>query len=329
MLDTSHRLFPTDFPPLTRRGVNWIQMNLGYTCNLSCTHCHVNAGPKRTEQASRATLESVLEFSQKHGVELLDLTGGAPELNQHFRWLVTEATQLGLKVIDRCNLTILLEPGQEGLADFLAEHRVEVVASLPCYTQDNVDKQRGKGVFDASIKGLKLLNAKGYGREIGKTLNLVYNPGGAFLPPPQEALQQDYVRFLQKEFDISFNDLLTITNMPIARFGAVLAAKGEFDSYLALLKDNFSVANHKEVMCRDLLSIDWQGFVYDCDFNQMLNLPYQSQSISNRQLIQSDKVQCRHISSLVTHEFESKTIAIGEHCYGCTAGQGSSCKGAL
>ena len=332
MRDTSHRLFPSDFPPPTRRGVSWLQVNLGYTCNLSCTHCHVNAGPSRTEQASRETLEHILAFCDSHDVTLLDLTGGAPEMNKHFRWLVREARKRDINVIDRCNLTILLEPGQESLVEFLAENKVEVVASLPCYTQDNVDKQRGKGVFDGSIRGLQRLNAYGYGIDSDKKLNLVYNPGGAFLPPPQEALQADYKDFLLKEFDVRFNDLLTITNMPISRFGAVLEAKGEFDSYLSLLKSNFSVANHHEVMCRDLLSIDWQGYVYDCDFNQMLNLPYQhhpNTTLNQRAVIQSDANSLTHISSLIDQAAWSTLIATGEHCYGCTAGQGSSCKGAL
>jgi radical SAM/Cys-rich protein len=317
MRDTRPLLLHSDFPPVHRAPLETLQVNLGYLCNLSCVHCHVNAGPQRTEQMGPETIEQVLALLASADLKTLDLTGGAPELNPHFRHLVRAARSLGVRVIDRCNLTVLLEPGQEDLAAFLAEQQVEISASLPCYLQDNVEAQRGKGVYDTSIQALRQLNALGYGNgEL--VLNLVYNPVGPVLPPPQKALEADYRRELAARFGIRFNQLFTITNMPISRFGAVLLAEGQYVQYMGLLRDNFSAANMETLMCRRLLSVDWQGYLYDCDFNQMLDLP----------LLASDRRRhIRDLSSAVA--LAGNPIATGEHCYGCTAGQGSSCGGAL
>jgi len=316
MRDTRPLLLHSDFPQVYRAPLDTLQVNLGYLCNLSCVHCHVNAGPTRTEQMNRETVDQVLAVLEYAGLQTLDLTGGAPELNPHFRFLVRAARALGVRVIDRCNLTVLFEPGQEDLGEFLAEHQVEVSASLPCYLQANVEEQRGKGVYDSSIAALQQLNALGYGGEL--VLNLVYNPVGPVLPPPQEALEADYRRELGERFGIRFNQLFTITNMPISRFGAVLLAQGQYTRYMRLLRDNFSEDNLDTLMCRRLLSVDWQGFLYDCDFNQMLALP----------VLASDRR--RHISDLLSDgSLEGRPVVTAEHCYGCTAGQGSSCGGAL
>lgn len=319
MLDTRPLLEETDFPRIFRGKLSILQVNLGYLCNLSCVHCHVNAGPKRTELMSRETIDQVLAFIDKKNIKVLDLTGGAPEMNPEFRYLVTEARKRNVEVIDRCNLTILNEPGYEDLAQFLADHKVIVTASLPCYSEQNVEQQRGKGVFAESIQALQKLNSLGYGQEdSGLELNLVYNPGGPFLPPSQAMLQADYQRELHDAYGIVFNELLTITNMPISRFGSMLISKGQFEDYMQLLKDNFSEQNLASVMCRSLISIDWQGRVFDCDFNQMLHMP----------LIASDRPET-YLSELLDTDLEGDEIVIGEHCYGCTAGQGSSCGGAL
>lgn len=324
MLDTKPLLLKTDFPAIQRAKTQILQINLGYLCNLSCTHCHVNAGPKRTELMDKETIDSVLQYMDTHDIHTLDLTGGAPEMNPHFRYMVSEARKRDVKVIDRCNLTILQEPGYEYLAEFLAEHEVTIVASLPCYAEQNVNEQRGKGVYQESIDALKVLNGLGYGHKDSLPLDLVYNPNGAFLPPNQQALEQDYKRTLFDEHEIVFNQLLTITNMPISRFGGMLLAKGLYDDYITLLKDNFSDSNMSSLMCKTLISIDWQGYVYDCDFNQMLEMPIAHKSPH----IASDK-QKTHIRDLLSADLQGDTIAIGEHCYGCTAGQGSSCGGAL
>jgi len=298
-------------------------------CNLSCTHCHVNAGPTRKELMTRETIDAVLKFIDQKGIKTLDLTGGAPELNPDFRYLVKAARDRGVHVMDRCNLTVLLEPGQEDLAEFLAANEVEVVASLPCYTEDNVDKQRGKGVFDGSITALKLLNSLGYGVGDQKLkLSLVYNPTGAFLPPAQSKLKQDYSEHLDHHFGISFDDLFTITNMPIARFGSTLLSKGTFDEYMQLLKDSFDSKNLNNVMCRTILSVDWEGYVYDCDFNQMLDMPLMSLAGASNDLIASDKIGVK-LTDLLDVDLAGYPIYVKEHCYGCTAGQGSSCGGAL
>lgn len=310
----------TDFPPLRRKKLEILQVNLGYLCNQSCIHCHVNAGPKRTELMSLDNIEHILDFIRNnHGIQTLDLTGGAPEMNPHFEYLVKQATDLGVQVIDRCNLTILSEPGYTHLAGFLTENKVEITASLPCYLEENVDKQRGKGTFEASIQGLKKLNKLGYGKpDSTLILNLVFNPQGPNLPPPQEALEHAYKEHLRDEFDIEFNHLFTITNMPIQRFGSTLVSKGTFNGYMRTLKTAYQESNLDSVMCRNLLSIDWQGYTYDCDFNQMLNLDLHTQSKTRN-----------HISELSQDRLENNSIVIKDHCYGCTAGQGSSCGGAL
>ncbi|NBS26571.1 MAG: radical SAM/Cys-rich domain protein, partial [Gammaproteobacteria bacterium] len=291
---------------------------LGYLCNLSCTHCHVNAGPNRKELMSREVVGLVLEFLDKKNIKQLDLTGGAPEMNPHFRALVTQARAMGVEVMDRCNLMILHEPGYEDLAQFLADNHVVITASLPCYLEENVEKQRGKGIYDGSITALQKLNALGYGRRQGLQLNLVYNPIDLNLPPAQSGLEADYKRILKKEYDIDFNQLFTITNMPISRFGGMLLAKGLYEKYMGILKDNYFHANLETVMCRTLVSVDYQGFVYDCDFNQMLKMP----------LLATSKPR-PHLQDLLQLELENSPIAVGDHCYGCTAGQGSSCGGAL
>jgi radical SAM/Cys-rich protein len=267
----------------------------------------------------RETIEQVLVFLQRHKIGSLDLTGGAPELNPHFRYLVEQARVLGVKVMDRCNLTILEEPGQESLAEFLAAHQVEVVASLPCYLEENVDSQRGNGVYESSMRGLQRLNGLGYGQDdSGLVLNLVYNPPGPSLPPSQVVLQADYKRGLSARYGIAFNQLFTLTNMPIQRFGSQLQSQGEFEGYMQLLRDAFVSDNLSSVMCLSQISVDWQGFLYDCDFNQMLDLP----------LIIEGRART-HIGELLDKDLADTPIRVGEHCYGCTAGQGSSCGGAL
>jgi radical SAM/Cys-rich protein len=316
---TVHLLRSTDFPPLRRGRLETLQVNLGYRCNQACLHCHVAAGPTRTEQMSENTAEDVLAVLARLNIATLDLTGGAPELNPHFRHIVQEARALGTRVIDRCNLTILEEPNQEDLAAFLAVHQVEIVASLPCYLEENVDRQRGKGVFEASIRALRKLNALGYGRQASPlVLNLVYNPQGPTLPPAQESLERDYKRHLREHYGITFDRLYTLTNMPIQRFGSMLVSKGQFQQYMALLRGARQDANLDGVMCRTLLSVDWQGYLYDCDFNQMLGIPF---AAPGRPKL--------HISQLASLGLEGNPIAVADHCYGCIAGQGSSCGGAL
>jgi radical SAM/Cys-rich protein len=313
----------TTFPALRRGTLTTLQVNLGYRCNQSCVHCHVNAGPNRTEMMDSATLDLVVQVLQARSIQALDLTGGAPELNEGFRHLVRRARALGVHVMDRCNLTILFEPGQEGLAQFLADQQVEVVASLPCYSMDNVDKQRGKGVFDKSIAALQQLNALGYGQPgTGLRLSLVYNPQGATLPPDQERLQADYKRELAAHFGIVFNELFVITNMPIQRFGSMLISKGQFNGYMQLLRDNFSESNHAAVMCRSLVSVDWQGHLYDCDFNQQLGLAMPAGKAAHI-------ATAPHLRDLLQQDPAGRPVRTAEHCFGCTAGQGSSCGGAL
>ncbi|BAZ94031.1 radical SAM domain protein [Thiohalobacter thiocyanaticus] len=307
----------TDFPPIRRGPLQTLQVNLGYKCNQSCLHCHVNAGPTRSEMMDGTTLQMVVAFLQASGVRQLDLTGGAPELHPRFRELVSVARALEVEVIDRCNLTILEEPGQEDLADFLAEHRVGIIASLPCYLEENVENQRGKGVYGASIRGLRRLNALGYGQpDSGLELNLMYNPVGPWLPPPQAGLEADYRRELAEREGVVFNRLYALTNMPIARFGSTLISHDGFEDYMALLKSAHCPDNLNTVMCRSLISVDWQGYVYDCDFNQMLGLA-----------LGDDRPT--HLSELIGRDLDARPIAVADHCYGCTAGQGSSCGGAL
>ncbi|GAB6194910.1 arsenosugar biosynthesis radical SAM (seleno)protein ArsS [Lysobacter xanthus] len=317
MHDTLPLLRDIAFPPLRRANVRTLQLNLGYSCNLSCIHCHVNAGPRRTETMSRETLQAALDAATVLGIETLDLTGGSPEMNVDFRWLVETATARGLRVMDRLNLTIMEEPGYDWVGGFLAAHGVEVVASLPCYSQANVDEQRGDGVFESSIRGLQALNALGYAqpdREL--VLNLVYNPNGAFLPPPQGALEDDYRRLLRTNFDVDFNRLYTIANMPIQRFGSWLVSKGQFHAYMGTLRAAHRDGNLEGVMCRSTLSVGYDGALYDCDFNQMLGLPI------------THAGRTMHVTDLL-HARLPDGIRVAGHCYGCTAGQGSSCGGAL
>lgn len=309
----------TDFPPIRRKRLEILQVNVGYLCNQSCLHCHVSAGPRRKEVMGKETVDQIIDFLRAAPVGTLDLTGGAPEMNPHFRYLVTQARDLGVSVIDRCNLTILSAPGFEWIAKFLAEQRVEVTASLPCYQEDNVDTQRGDGVFRASIAGLEKLNALGYGRaDSDLEINLVYNPQGARLPPPQQGLETDYKRELRERYGVVFNRLLTIANMPIGRFGSTLVSKGEFNNYMSVLRSAHKDSNLDSVMCRNILSVDWQGYTYDCDFNQMLGLPMRLNGSPRT-----------HLSELVGLDLEGRPILVRNHCYGCTAGQGSSCGGAL
>jgi radical SAM/Cys-rich protein len=309
----------TDFPAIRRKKLDTLQANLGYKCNQSCVHCHVNAGPNRTEMMDWQTMQTVLQFVRLSGVGLLDITGGAPELNPHFRDMVKQARASGVRVMDRCNLTILAEPGQEDLARFLADHGVEITASLPCYTEELVDRQRGKGVYEKSVAGIRKLNALGYAKPgSGLTLNLVYNPQGASLPPAEEKLEADYKRVLGESFGIVFDRLFTLANMPIQRFGSTLVSKGQFAPYMKLLRDNHREENLAAVMCRTLISVDWQGYVYDCDFNQMLGLPL---AIAGKPKVK--------LTELIGRDLEGNPIAVADHCFGCTAGQGSSCGGAL
>jgi radical SAM/Cys-rich protein len=307
----------TGFPALRRRTLETLQVNLGYRCNQTCVHCHVNAGPTRKEMMDAETLALIPQVLAAQAIRSLDLTGGAPELHDGFRALVRAARSLGVTVIDRCNLTILFEPGQEDLAEFLAAERVEVTASLPCYSAANVDKQRGSGVFEKSIAALRRLNALGFGRAgSGLVLNLVYNPLGATLPPEQGALEATYKRELLEHFGIVFDRLFVLANMPIQRFGSLLVSKGQFNDYMRLLRENYAAGNLDGVMCRTLVSVDWQGHLYDCDFNQQLGLALPGQGRP-------------HLRDLLRDDLEGRPIRVADHCYGCTAGQGSSCGGAL
>ena len=306
---------------LRRADVDVLQINLGKRCNQACHHCHVDAGPKRQEEMDKKTAERLIQLlADSPQTHTLDITGGAPELNANFRYLVQAARQLGKKVIDRSNLSILFEPGQETLAQFLADQQVEITASLPCYSQENVDKQRGKGVFDKSIRGLQLLNKLGYGQEgSGLELHLVYNPGGAFLPPAQAQLELAYKDKLLEDFGIVFNSLFTITNLPISRFRKSLERGGQLSSYMQLLEENYNEGTLENLMCRFQISVGWQGHLYDCDFNQMLDIPTSTQ-LAVRPTIWD-------IESL--GDLNRGRIAVENHCYGCTDGAGSSCGGAL
>lgn len=309
----------TEFPTIKRGQLDTLQVNLGYKCNQQCLHCHVNASPQRKEVMDSNTVDQVIAFMKNSGVNKIDLTGGAPELNPHFKKIVIAAVSAGIRVLDRCNLTILEEPGYQDMAQFLADHNVEIIASLPCYSEANVNEQRGKGVFAKSIRSLKKLNDIGYARAGSElVLNLVYNPIGPTLPPGQKELEAEYKKKLFDDFQIEFNELFTLANMPIKRFGSTLVSKGQFEEYMLLLKNAHSAENLKSVMCRTMVSIDWQGYVYDCDFNQMLGLSLGAGSKSRL-----------HINELSSIDLEGKDICIKDHCYGCTAGQGSSCGGAL
>ena len=299
---------------LTRRAVEVLQLNIGKKCNQTCAHCHVNAGPARRELMTRSTMKRILEWLAPTAIPVVDITGGAPELNPDFRFLVESIGAQGRRVMDRCNLTILFEPNQADLAEFLADHRVEIVASMPCYSAENVDAQRGDGVFDLSIRGLQKLNALGYGTDPNLPLNLVYNPGGASLPPAQAALEADYKRELKAHFGIEFNNLFALANLPIARFAAQLRRDNELADYMDLLNQNFNPQTVGNLMCRNTLNVGWRGEVYDCDFNGMLNLQW------------ADMPQLWDVD---LNRIEGRSIATGSHCFGCTAGAGSSCGGAV
>lgn len=318
MHETLGLLDSGNFPTIHRERIETVQVNLGYKCNQSCLHCHVNASPDRKESMSKNTMDQVRAFIKRVGAKTVDLTGGAPELNPHFRDFVRHLRDDNVSIIDRCNLTILSEPDQSDLAQFLADQQITVIASLPCYTEDNVDAQRGNGVFQRSIKGLQMLNELGYGQdESGLALNLVYNPTGPFLPPPQNTLQTEYKEHLWKQYGVIFNSLLTITNMPIKRFGSTLVSRKQFDTYMSLLKKNFDEKNLSSVMCKTLVSVDWEGYLFDCDFNQMLELNIEN---GNRKI---------NVSDLESDALSGRKISVKDHCFGCTAGQGSSCGGSL
>ncbi len=307
--------------PLKRVNLDTVQINLGKLCNQACLHCHVDAGPKRTEIMPPQTAELALDLIRAAKARTVDLTGGAPELNPSFRFLVEQNRQDGRHVLDRCNLTVLFESGQEDLAEFLAKHQVEIFASLPCYSEENVSAQRGHGVYEKSIAALRQLNALGYGQAgSGLVLNLVYNPVGAHLPPPQQNLETDYKRELGERFGLTFNNLLTITNMPIARFAHSLERDGNLAEYMELLAQAFNPATLESLMCRHLVSVSWDGYLYDCDFNQMLDL-----RLGNGTPLRLGE----HPASSLVRQLIDRDIRLDSHCYGCTAGAGSSCGGAL
>ncbi|MGI9310911.1 MAG: arsenosugar biosynthesis radical SAM (seleno)protein ArsS [bacterium] len=316
--DFNRALRRHDLFPLTRAALRELQINLGYLCNQACEHCHVEAGPKRTEMMTAETMHKILRWAGDNDIRRADLTGGAPELIPGFRGFVDGLLDLGVAVTSRCNLTVLFEPGQTDLAQWYAAREVRLVCSLPCYTAENVEAQRGKGVFGKSIRALQALNECGYGRRAELVVDLVYNPVGPNLPPPQAELEREYKARLKDDFDIDFNDLLTITNLPINRFEHFLKRTGQLESYQQLLADHFNPGTVEALMCRHLLSVDWQGYLYDCDFNQMLKLPLAANGGGRKQLWEITRAQ-----------LERAPIALGAHCFGCTAGAGSSCGGAL
>lgn len=318
MRDTLPQLQAIEFPAIERRKLRTLQVNLGYLCNIACLHCHVNAGPTRKELMDAANIDLLIEFIDAQGVRTLDLTGGSPEMNPHFRRLVEAARARDVHVMDRLNPTIVEEPGYEDLPEFFVRQRLELVASMPCYLEENVDQQRGSGVFQSSIRVFQRLNALGYGQsDTGLQLNLVYNPLGPSLPPAQGKLEADYKRMLGERYGVVFNHLYVITNMPIQRFGSTLVSRGQFDDYMNLLRGAYQPENLDSVMCRDLISVDWQGYVHDCDFNQMLGLPLGGNGARV------------HLSELLREDVQGRAIRVAGHCFGCTAGQGSSCGGAL
>ena len=305
---------------LRRRAVDVLQVNLGRYCNLACIHCHVEAGPTRNEMMSRQNIDAVLRFLASTEIPTLDITGGAPELHPDFDYLVESARKVGRHVMDRCNLTVIFEPAKDYLPEFFKRQNVELVCSLPCYSEENVDKQRGKGTFDLSIRALQIFNQIGYGQpDSDLVLNLVYNPVGPHLPPPQDKLEQDYKRILNDQFGIVFNHLYCLSNMPITRYETHLRLRGEYDRYMELLADNFNAGTLNQVMCRYLISVGWEGSIYDCDFNQMLGLS-----------LRDARGEALNIESLTSlDQVRERSVTIGDHCYACTAGSGSSCGGAL
>ncbi len=312
-----HKIYPliekTNFPSIRRSSLKTIQVNLGYKCNQSCLHCHVNAGPKRKEMMDKETIDNVVDFAITNRIKTVDLTGGAPEMNKYFKYMIKKLKEYDIHVIDRCNLTILDEDGMRELPEFFVKNNIEIIASMPCYIKTNVDQQRGKGVFDKSINMLRILNNYGYGIKENLVLNLVYNPQGPVLPPSQKELENDYKSYLKDNFGIVFNSLFVITNMPINRFGSTLVSQNKFNNYMNLLKSSFSEKARENVMCKELISIDYNGNVFDCDFNQMLNI-----NLSRRKT---------HISNLDCKHLYNKEVSTADHCYGCTAGSGSSCGG--
>ncbi len=314
--DFASLLAQTDQLPLRANGIEVVQVNVGKVCNQTCSHCHVDAGPDRRESISQSTAQDVVRLLDHSDVKVLDITGGAPEMNPHFRWLVEQARQRGLRVIDRCNLTILLANGFRDLPEFLADQKVEVIASLPCYLEDNCDAQRGSGVFQQSIEALQRLNGLGYGMPHSDLrLSLVYNPVGPTLPPDQSQLEAEYRRQLRSRFQVEFSNLFTITNMPISRFLDDLVKQGQLEDYMEKLAQAFNPHAVDGVMCRSMISVDWQGNLYDCDFNQMLDIPVLCQGNS--------------VTEFCWEDLGKRPIATGNHCLGCTAGAGSSCQGAV
>jgi radical SAM/Cys-rich protein len=305
---------------LKRRAVDVLQVNLGRYCNLACIHCHVESGPTRTEMMSRRNIDAVLRFLASTEIPTLDITGGAPELHPDFDYLVESARKLGRHVMDRCNLTVIFEPEKDYLPEFFERQKVELVCSLPCYSEENVDKQRGKGTFELSIRALQIFNRIGYGQpDSNLVLNLVYNPVGPHLPPPQDKLEQDYKRILNDQFGIVFNHLYCLSNMPITRYETHLRLRGEYERYMELLADSFNAGTLNQVMCRHLISVGWEGSIYDCDFNQMLGLS-----------LRDARGEALNIGTLISlDQVLERSITIGDHCYACTAGSGSSCGGAL
>ena len=302
-----------------RRGVDFLQVNMGKYCNLACIHCHVESGPNRPELMSREIVDAVLRFLGRTNIPTVDITGGAPELNPTFDYLVESAVGLGRHVMDRCNLTVIFEPGKDYLPEFFERHRVELVCSLPCYSEENVDRQRGKGTFELSIRALQMFNELGYGQsESGLVLHLVYNPVGPHLPPLQDQLEQDYKRILKEKFGIVFNRLYCLSNMPITRYATHLKLRSEYEKYMQLLESSFNPSTLDQVMCRNLISVGWEGTIYDCDFNQMLDLP-----------IRDADGKPLNISTLSFDQVQHLPVTVGDHCYACTAGSGSSCGGAL
>ena len=302
-----------------KRKIDVLQVNMGKYCNQACIHCHVESGPGRKEMMTRETVEAILRFIEHAQIPTVDITGGAPELNPHFDYLVESCVRLGRHVMDRCNLTVIFETGMDYLPEFFRQHRVELICSLPCYTEDNVDQQRGDGTFQLSIRALQILNRLGYGLpETRLNLHLMYNPLGSYLPPSQEPLERDYKSVLATQFGISFNRLYCLTNMPITRFERLLRSRGEYDGYMDLLESAFNTATLERVMCRNLVSVGWEGSVYDCDFNQMLDLP-----------LTGPEGRPLKIWDLDAEAIEGQPILFANHCYACTAGAGSSCGGAL
>lgn len=302
--------------PLSRAKLVELQINIGYLCNQACEHCHVQAGPKRTEMMTWQTMEKILQWVEKNHVKAVDITGGAPEMIPGFRQFCDRFLEMGVTITSRCNITVQYEPGQLDLPQWYAERKIRLVCSLPCYSEKNVDQQRGKGVFGKSISGLQAFNTQGYGIDAELNLDLVYNPVGPYLPPAQQGLQQEYKSKLKEDFGIVFNNLLTITNLPIKRFEHYLSRTGQLESYQQLLVENFNPETVSPLMCRHLLSVDWQGDVYDCDFNQMLDLP----------LAATGRAKLWEVDA---GNLENSPIAVAKHCFGCTAGAGSSCGGAL